>query len=75
MIYDQPYIQLSAKTVYIDTSALTKRKALVTRRKTLVKTFFASPLISSHVNNLTFTIFSIYTVTYNDTINRIYDYM
>ncbi len=35
MIYDKPYIQLFVKPVYIDTSALT-------RRKTLVKTFFAS---------------------------------
>ena len=45
MICDKPYIQLYVKTVYIDTSALT-------RRKTLVKMFFASLLISSHVNKL-----------------------
>ena len=46
MIYDRPYIRLFVKPLYIDTSALT-------RRKTLVKMFFASPLISSHVNNST----------------------
>ena len=45
MIYDKPYIRLYVKTGYIDNSALT-------RRKTLVKMFFASPLISSHVNKL-----------------------
>ena len=39
MIYYKPYIRLYDKTVYIDTSALT-------RRKTLVKSFFASPLTS-----------------------------
>ena len=47
MIYYKPYIRLYVKTVYIDTSALT-------RRKTLVKSFFASPgspITSSHVNN------------------------
>ena len=44
MIFNKPYIRLCVKSVYIDTSALT-------RRKTLVKTFFASPLTSSHVNN------------------------
>ena len=44
MIYYKSYIRLYEKTVYIDTSALT-------RRKTLVKSFFASPLTSSHVNN------------------------
>ena len=38
MIYDKPYIQLYVKPVYIDTSALS-------RRKPVVKMFFASPLI------------------------------
>ena len=52
MIYDKPYIRLFVKTVYIDTSA-------PTRRKTLVKMFFASPLFSSHVNNFHH-IFNIY---------------
>ena len=52
MIYDKPYIRLYVKTVYIDTSALTGRKALV-------KMFFASLLISSHVNNFHH-IFNIY---------------
>ena len=38
MIYYKPYIRIYENTVYIDTSELT-------RRKTLVKSFFASPLI------------------------------